>query len=86
MVVVGGGGARDGGTAKREGEGTAAGGRQPRGKGKERAVTPAAWPPGGLGEGEGLRINDLPDVSRPFHFWLPRVDGATFVRGCMWVF
>lgn len=41
-----------------------AGGRQSTVKaGGGRAETPAAWPPGGLGEGEGLRINDLPDVS-----------------------
>ncbi len=49
-----GGGALDGGGRERE---------QRRVKGKGKAETPAAWPPGGLGEGEGLRIDDLPDVS-----------------------
>lgn len=62
-AAAGGGAACSGGALSRGVEGAAAGGRQPQGKGKESATTPAAWPPGGLGEGEGLRINDLPDVS-----------------------
>lgn len=41
----------------------AAGGRQSPVKVGVAAETPAAWPPGGLREGEGLRINNLPDVS-----------------------
>ncbi|CAM9897922.1 unnamed protein product [Pylaiella littoralis] len=45
---------------RRESE-AAAGGRKSKVKAGVRAGTPAAWPPGGLGEGEGLRINNLPD-------------------------
>ncbi|CAM9452674.1 unnamed protein product [Ectocarpus fasciculatus] len=41
--------------------GTTVGPGRPRGKGSVRGATPGAWPPGGLGEGEGLRINDFPD-------------------------
>lgn len=47
---------------RRESE-AAAGGQKSTVKAGVRAGTPAAWPPGGLGEGEGLRINNLPDVS-----------------------
>ncbi|CAM9229139.1 unnamed protein product [Ectocarpus sp. 6 AP-2014] len=43
------------------GLGTMAGSGRPRGKGSVRGATLGAWPPGGLGEGEGLRINDFPD-------------------------
>lgn len=56
------------------GLGTTAGPGRPRGKGSVRGPTLGAWPPGGLGEGEGLRINDFPDVSyrllkpKSYHF------------------
>ena len=56
----------DGGRVRGDGAGTAGGGgrrREQRAKGKGKVGTPAAWPPGGLGEGEGLPIDDLPDVS-----------------------
>lgn len=36
-----------------------------RGEGRTRTGRPAAWPPGGLSDGEGLPFNDLPDVSSP---------------------
>ncbi|CAB1115937.1 unnamed protein product [Ectocarpus sp. CCAP 1310/34] len=43
------------------GVGTTVGPGRPRGKGSVRGATLGAWPPGGLGEGEGLRVNDFPD-------------------------
>ncbi|CAM9600390.1 unnamed protein product [Ectocarpus sp. 12 AP-2014] len=53
--------AKNGRNRRGIGLGTTVGPGRPRGKGSVRGATLGAWPPGGLGEGEGVRINDFPD-------------------------
>lgn len=44
---------------------------------RKGAGMPPAWPPGGLKDGEGLPLNDLPDVSMGIDCSIQVSDGFT---------